>query len=202
MTLEGGHPALDFVNTTHGARDQPPEASDELLRSYDDLLVWGVRVGLLEERDAARLRRMADEDDAGARAAHRDALALRDLIYSVLRPLAEGGEPPAEALERLREREREALGHATLAPAEAAMSWTWPAPAELAAPLRPLVHAALELLTQGPLDRVSLCANCRWLFLDRSKNRSRRWCSMKECGGQIKRRKFVDERRRRRSEAS
>ena len=38
-------------------------------------------------------------------------------------------------------------------PIPAAMRWTWPPPRELTDPLRPIVHAAVELLTEGPLDR-------------------------------------------------
>jgi len=31
---------------------------------------------------------------------------------------------------------------------------------------------------------------CRWLFLDTSKNHTRRWCDMKVCGNRIKARRF------------
>ena len=31
---------------------------------------------------------------------------------------------------------------------------------------------------------------CRWLFLDRSKNHSRRWCDMRICGNRSKTRRF------------
>ena len=75
-------------------------------------------------------------------------------------------------------------------------SWTWPPPRELADPLLPITHAAVELLTSGPLDHLKVCGNCRWLFLDQSRNHSRRWCSMDECGTQMKQRRFVERRRR------
>ena len=78
-----------------------------------------------------------------------------------------------------------------------AMQWSWPPPRELTDPLHPVVHAAVELLTEGPLDRVKTCGNCRWLFLDQSRNHSRRWCSMDECGLQMKHARFVERRRSR-----
>ena len=59
------------------------------------------------------------------------------------------------------------------------------------------MHAAVELLTDGPLDRIKTCGNCRWLFIDQSRNHSRRWCSMDECGIQMKHARFVERRRRR-----
>jgi CGNR zinc finger len=66
-------------------------------------------------------------------------------------------------------------------------------------PLWPLAHAAVELLTEGPLDLLKVCSGCRWLFLDQSKNRSRRWCSMEVCGTSAKKRRYVERRRRARA---
>jgi predicted RNA-binding Zn ribbon-like protein len=62
-----------------------------------------------------------------------------------------------------------------------------------------VTHAAVELLTHGPLERVKVCGNCRWLFLDQSRNRSRRWCSMETCGTHHKQRRFVERRRQQRA---
>jgi predicted RNA-binding Zn ribbon-like protein len=196
--LEGGHLALDFVNTVGGLRDEPPSREDELFTNFENVLGWCARLGVVSERDARRLQAEARRDDRGAQRALTDARALRELIYAVFRPIAEGGEPPAELLERVREAERDALADARLAPADGAMEWTWPAPDELTDVLKPIVHAAVELLTTGPLDRVKVCGNCRWIFLDQSRNHSRRWCSMEECGTQLKHRRFVERRRRQR----
>lgn len=201
MPLEGGHVALDFVNTAGGLRDEPPAPDDEMLETYDDLITWCGRVGLLSDRDARSLLRAASEDSAKARRVSRRARELRELLYAIFRPIAEGEDPDAELLARLREVERAALAEARLETDGNAMRWSWPATRELAAPLWPVAHAAVELLTRGPLDRVHVCANCRWLFLDQSRNRSRRWCSMDECGTQIKQRRFVERRRQRRTRA-
>src|SRR6476659_593188 len=84
-----------------------------------------------------------------------------------------------------------------MAPRGVLLDWTCPPPHELTDPLRPIVHAAVELLTGGPLDRLKTRGNCRWLFLDQSRNHSRRWCSMDECGIQMKHARFVERRRRR-----
>ena len=113
--------------------------------------------------------------------------------------MAEGERPPADLLDELRDAERSALATAHLSPADGAMRWTWPPPRELADPLLPITHAAVELLTSGPLDHLKVCGNCRWLFLDQSRNHSRRWCSMDECGTQMKQRRFVERRRQSRS---
>jgi predicted RNA-binding Zn ribbon-like protein len=207
VPLEGGHLTLDFVNTLGGLRDQPPSPDDELLESYEELLVWCERLGLISDADLRKLGRAAARDEKGARRALRHALELRELLYATFRPLADGAEPPAELLERLREKDRDALATARLEPARedgrggegpaSAMRWTWPPPRDLDDPLRPITHAAVELLTGGPLEHLKICGNCRWLFLDQSRNHSRRWCSMNECGTQMKQRRFVERRRRR-----
>ena len=195
IPLEGGHLALDFVNTIGGLRDVPASPDDELFESYEDLVAWWVRLGVVSEADSRALLRDARRDEKAARRALGRARELRELLYPIFRALADGGEPPAELLDRLRDADRSALATARLTPADGAMRWTWPPPHELADPLRPIAHAALDLLTTGPLDLVKTCGNCRWLFLDQSRNHSRRWCSMDECGTQMKQRRFVERRR-------
>ena len=197
VPLEGGHLALDFANSAGGMRDEPPSPDDEYLESYDDLATWSARLRLISKRQAGSLKAAGRRDERGARRALEQARDLRELIYDVFRALADDREPRGELLERLRDADRAALAEARLVRSGTAMRWIWPPPRELTDPLRPVVHAAVELLTEGPLDRVKTCGNCRWLFLDQSRNHSRRWCSMDECGIQMKHARFVEKRRRR-----
>jgi predicted RNA-binding Zn ribbon-like protein len=215
VPLAGGHLALDFVNTVGGLRKEPPSPAEELLETYDDVAIWCARVGVISERRAGSLRAAARRDEKAARRALRRTRELRDeLLYPIFRALADGQDPPPELLDRLRDEERAALAEARLVRANtpaagrrrssasrggAAMQWTWPPPGELTDPLRPIVHAAVELLTEGPLERLKACGNCRWVFLDQSRNHSRRWCRMDECGVQMKHARFVEQRRRRRA---
>jgi predicted RNA-binding Zn ribbon-like protein len=202
VPLAGGHLALDFANTVGGLRKEPPSPAEDLIDTYDDVAIWCARLGLISEREASSLRSAARRDPAAAERALRRTRRLRDeLIYPIFRALAHGDEPPASLLERLRDEERSALAGAHLGRAGGAdaMDWSWPPPSDLTDPLRPIVHAAVELLTHGPLERVKTCGNCRWLFIDQSRNHSRRWCRMDECGIQMKHARFVEQRRRRRA---
>jgi predicted RNA-binding Zn ribbon-like protein len=52
------------------------------------------------------------------------------------------------------------------------------------------VEAAATLLVSDAMRRVKSCPTCGWLFLDASKNRSRRWCSMDTCGAVAKARRY------------
>ena len=70
-------------------------------------------------------------------------------------------------------------------------AWDWTPENALDRVLWPVVRDAAELLSGEDLDRVGRCAdaNCGWLFLDTSRNHSRRWCSMKDCGNRAKARR-------------
>ena len=202
VPLAGGHLALDFANTVGGLRKEPPTPAEELMDTYEDLAIWCARLEVISERQADSLRAAARRDQRAAERALRRTRELRDeLIYPIFRAFADGKEPPAKLLDRLRDEDRAALAdaHLTRTGGEDGMDWTWPPPRELTDPLRPIVHAAVELLTHGPLERVKTCGNCRWLFLDQSRNHSRRWCRMDECGIQMKHTRFVEQRRRRRA---
>lgn len=53
----------------------------------------------------------------------------------------------------------------------------------------PILIDAGELVTDGRLDRIGQCdpdEGCGWLFLDTTRNGSRRWCSMDTCGSAAK----------------
>jgi predicted RNA-binding Zn ribbon-like protein len=67
-----------------------------------------------------------------------------------------------------------------------------------ASPLDAIIASAVHLLAFGPIDRLRTCGNCPWLFLDLSRNGSRRWCSMEGCGTEVKIRRLTERRRRNR----
>src|SRR5262249_56797095 len=63
---------------------------------------------------------------------------------------------------------------------------------DLERPFAAVVRAAVDLLTGDQAPLVGRCADqsCGWLFLDTTRNRTRRWCVMKECGNRAKVRRF------------
>src|SRR3954449_11994005 len=142
IPLEGGHLALDFVNTVGGLRVAPPSPAEELLDDYDDFAIWCARLGVISERQSAGLRAAAKRDERAAQRALRRTRKRRDeLLYPIFRAIADGKKPPRDLLDQLRDRECEALRSARLE-----REWSWPPPKELTDPLHPIVHAAVELL--------------------------------------------------------
>ena len=182
MLLVSGHPALDFVNTLGGRKDT---RDDEYLHSYADLVAWSRRVGMLDASTSAKLADVARRRPAQADAALAAALELRAHFDAVVRATLARRTPRATDLDALRRAELQALTHAKLT---GDFAWTWTATA-LERPLWPLAQSAVDLLRAGPLDRLAECERCRWLFLDLSRNRSRRWCSMQACGAIVKMRR-------------
>jgi predicted RNA-binding Zn ribbon-like protein len=196
LRIVGGHVALDFVNTVDG--DPEGESRLESLRGYGDLVAWSGRVGLLDPEEAERLVRDAKRRTEEAEAVYRWALELREVLYGVLRNLAEGKTPPSQSLRSLGGYERDAISRGVLRADDSGFQWEWKEEQDLARPMWPVVHAATELLTSGDLGRLKMCAGCHWLFLDASRNHSRRWCTMEVCGTDEKMRRYVAKRAARR----
>ena len=62
----------------------------------------------------------------------------------------------------------------------------------LLAPLYSVIYAAAQLLLSDQLAHIGVCANsgCGWLYLDTSKNKNRRWCTMQVCGSRAKAKEY------------
>jgi predicted RNA-binding Zn ribbon-like protein len=175
LELFGGVACLDFANTVDGRATARPE---ELLHSYADLSAWSAYAGLIDSATAARLARRGTDADLRA------AVGLREAIFEVFAAVGRGRPVPAAALATVQTRYAEAMAMARLAPGEDGYDWRF-AGDDPARAWWPVVVSAVRLLTSGPLDRVKACAaeaGCIGLFLDTSKNRSRRWCTMDGCG--------------------
>jgi predicted RNA-binding Zn ribbon-like protein len=178
-----GHVALDFANAV-GSRHT--DAPIDHLPSYRQLLDFARQCELLPAAQLARMARQAAEDPAGAAAALRRAVELREALYRLFAGAARGRSPEAGDLALL----NRAVGRMQIG---RDFEWQWAAgPDALDAMLGPIVRAALELLMSKRRERVRVCAadDCVWVFLDTSKNRSRRWCDMKQCGNRNKVRRF------------
>jgi predicted RNA-binding Zn ribbon-like protein len=181
MRFDGGHPALELVNTIYGQVGGPVE--HDVLATPQDLVVFARRLGFATDSAPA---------GPGALAA---ALELRDALDPVLRACLAGERPPAEPLAAVQLAVRAAYAAAELDPPH----WTWPDSGPLS-PVHRLAHAAAGLLTsEAELERLRCCAACRWLFLDHSRGAGRRWCSMADCGTEAKKRRYIERRRARRA---
>ena len=193
--LSGGALCLDFANSW-GDRRRP---ESDRLDGYPALLAFAVEAGLLDRGTAARLARRARTTPVEAVQAHATACELRDALYRVFAAQARGRRVDPADLARLNRALHEAHPHLRVARRGRGYAWDWADDGDqpLLAPLRPIARSAADLLTAGDLARVRECdgADCTWLFLDQSRNRSRRWCSMESCGNRAKARRHYHRRR-------
>jgi predicted RNA-binding Zn ribbon-like protein len=118
---------------------------------------------------------------------------LREAAARVLYATLEGNTPQASSIKLLDRYFREARESQHLLWAGDKLAWELaqsPALPEL--PLWMLSLSVAELTTSEQMHKLRECGNaeCRWLFLDTSKNHTRRWCDMKICGNRMKARRF------------
>jgi predicted RNA-binding Zn ribbon-like protein len=198
LNVVGGHVALDLVNTVD-PRVPGGTGGNEHLRCPDDLLEWAQRVALLDADEARRVRAAW----AGGRGA--DALdatrELREATYAALLAVLGQVDDATAALELVARRWAEAAARSALSLTPVGRTHDRlqigndPA---LMVPDR-LAHAAVDLLRTVDLARLKVCpldeGGCGWLFLDHSRNGSRRWCSMDDCGARAKARRLTARRR-------
>lgn len=192
--LIAGHPALDLVNTLDWRfRDAEPE---ELLESYDDLVDFAEQSGLLNTTHARRLLRAAE--DSKTRAVLSAVRGLREAAAETFYAALDARKPGASSVAKLESQFRAARAHQRLSVNGAGARWELPlTESSLELPLWQLSLSMQDLMTSEEVTKVRACAkpDCRWLFLDTSKNRSRRWCDMKVCGNRMKARRFKAQRR-------
>ncbi len=188
FNLLAGNPALDLVNTMDLRFSA--NGPEELLSTYADLLRLAAQSRLLTAEQARKLARTVREKDAQQVLA--SAVELREALAAVLYAWMDGGKPPAAQVETLERHFRAVALHRRLRLGESQLVWSWSGlEQEAEIPLWKLAEAASDLLVTSEAERVRECGDptCRWLFLDISKNHTRRWCNMKTCGNRMKARR-------------
>ena len=182
---------LDFANTAQWHTSENPQ---EYLNTYRDFLEWGHKEGLLSEKDVQKLNKEAGKNPVTSEKVLKRAVELREAIYRIFSSVAAGRQPEDGDLSILNRDLAKTMARSRIMAIKDGFIWdTNGDKQELDWMLKPIVRSAAELLTSDELGRVKECADdrgCGWLFLDRSKNKSRIWCDMKDCGNRAKARRF------------
>ena len=197
VKLLGGRPCLDFVNTVDWRTSDHPR---DLLTTYADLVKWSAHARILSSSQAKRLMKEASRRPAGAKKLYKRAIALREALDRSFSAISRGEKPGEKDLVGLNAELSLALARSQIVPAGKGFAWAPTGPdSALDRLFWAIVRDAADLLTSDALKRVGECAGdgCGWLFLDTSKNRSRQWCSMDDCGNRAKARRFYRKKRSR-----
>lgn len=187
--LVAGSPALDFANSLDFRFD--PARTIDLVPTYERLIDFTRQSDLLTDTQVRRLRELQDSHKA-KRTIER-ALQFREILESIFRSVLSKKTPSNHCIETLND---------FLAGAREHEKVFWKSGrlvrgfdefgGDPEAPIWLLAESAAELLASPELALLREChdKSCRWLFLDRSKNHSRRWCAMELCGNRAKIKKF------------
>ncbi|MEE8336058.1 MAG: CGNR zinc finger domain-containing protein [Candidatus Neomarinimicrobiota bacterium] len=196
LNLESGWLCLEYANTLDWhASDNPVES----IHNYEDLVQWFLKVGIISDKEKENILKKSVISTINSSVIYTQAINLRENIYGIFSAIAGGTEPFADDLDKLNILLPDIMNHLQIKYTSNSYSWAWSnleeSPDQI---LWPLARSAASLLTSPDRKRVGECADdrgCGWLFLDTSKNKSRRWCDMRNCGNRNKVRKYYQKKR-------
>jgi len=176
--LVGEEVSLDFVNTISWPG---MEREHDLLDRPENFTAWAHAAGLLPK---SKVRALNDRSAAVNKHELEQVHKIRNDLYKVLRPLAFNEAIPAAAIEKLdrlirtanQQRKLDAKTH----------QWTWVEAHSFVEVLAPVIWNAGWILTDTDHSRIKHCPSCDWIFYDNTRNGSRRWCDMEDCGSRDK----------------
>lgn len=184
LKLIGSWLCLDFVNTVDCRNS---DRSHEWLTKYSDLVSWSQHTGILTDSEARELLQKAELYPTDAKEILDRAIVLREALYRIFSTIYR---PSSSDVIILNAELSKARAWLQLVPTTDKNRWGYARKCynALDRMLRSIALSAEDLLTSDKLDRVNICAakDCGWLFLDTSRNRSRKWCAMKDCGNRAK----------------
>lgn len=180
--LLAGEPSLEFLNTVNDWTVAEPR---DYLPDLGEAFRHGNLVGLLTPGETRRLDALPPGTEL------RRLKELRSRLERIVRSVITRKEPADEDLDALARDAADAAREIELRMSGDRLERVIPVEKAGVATLRwRIVEAAFALLASDDLARVGACPTCGWFFLDTTKNRSRRWCSMSMCGGVMKARRY------------
>lgn len=186
IALSGGWLALDFINTVSDRKNA--DNFRDYLDSYSSLILWSKRLGLIPEEDEQLLYKIP-----GDKADHslQYALKVREAVYRVFNNWIESRTISQENLNLFNGLLLDAYAYSEIGWDDKGVFRHFPRrDTHPDRTVWEVLLSAESLLLSDKLHRVKSCDACGWLFLDGSKNGTRRWCDMQVCGSQVKARKY------------
>ncbi|MBD1382209.1 CGNR zinc finger domain-containing protein [Metabacillus arenae] len=190
--MVGERLCMDYINTVSW-RESAQKRSD-WFTSYAKLVDWSIHADVLTERQAQELIIKAEEKPAESAHVLNQAIELREVMYRIFRTISMEQEPLQEEIELFNVFVRQYYQLLQLSQEKDHFLLEFKCSKNpLEGMLPPILQSAVDLLvSKSDFKRVKRCEGdlCGWLFFDTSRNRSRRWCSMADCGNRAKARRF------------
>lgn len=194
---------LEYANTLLWHASSHPQ---ETLFSYVDLVGWSENVNAISKDQAKKLLGKARKEPEGVDQAFRRAIAFREVLYRIFSAVSHKRSPLDADMIQLNNELRESVSNGMVIGTGARFQWNLNIEQENFDTLIMIIAlSAAELLVSERCNRIGQCADergCGWLFLDTSKNYSRRWCDINDCGNRAKQRRHYERSRRAKGQQS
>jgi len=188
-----GLDCLDFINTVnwHGSNDV--NKWRDRLHEYVDIVWWAHYGGILNKKQMQCFLQSAKKHPVRAKQALEAARGFRETFFRIILACISDSAANRTDLHSFNTLVKEAVVNSDLICKGDNFVWQWEYDySNLIAPLYSVIYAAAQLLLSDQLTNIGVCANsgCGWLYLDTSKNKNRRWCTMKVCGSRAKAKEY------------
>ena len=182
---------LSLCNTRHWRDSTAPR---EVLTGYAEVVQWAVAKAIYAAIEGNALAHEAAAHPHVASAELRRVVALREALAATFGAHAHRAVPDPVAVGEVEANFREALAHLALRIDGGYLVPSLPPEREgLEIPRWQVALSAISLLTSPAIGRVKQCEDdrgCGWLFLDTTRNDSRRYCFSRECGNRARQMRF------------
>ncbi|WP_144281971.1 CGNR zinc finger domain-containing protein [Chryseobacterium echinoideorum] len=189
LVIDSNILCCNFVNTVSSWKT---EENYDYFATYLDFVDWCSKLKISNPHLLQTLRELAERQPEEALAALNRIKEIRRILQGLISAVAEKDDDkkqiflPATNLLIVDAFSRQRLQFAEdkffLDHIEAS--------GDLIFPVWKVLHSLVNLLTQHSLERVKQCPKCGWVFLDETRNGSRKWCNPKYCGTSDKMKRY------------
>ncbi|MFN2602454.1 MAG: CGNR zinc finger domain-containing protein [Gemmatimonadaceae bacterium] len=189
----GGHLVLDFNNTAAWPRGRP---ANNRIAVPGALILWAAEAKLISYTESIKLRRRLRTKYESARHELTEAHRFREVLHEILIAAERKRQPPSDVLAEFNQHLRKAGKAMNPEWRDGHLEWIPASAKNLPSIVERIAWRAGEFFASADFDRLRCCANpkCGWFFIDRSRNNSRRWCKMRECGDRAKSKRYYEKR--------
>lgn len=195
--MVGERLCMDFINTVSWRESL--EKRRDWFTSYEKMVDWSIHAGAITEQQANELLFKAKEKPSEAGEVLKQAIELREVMYRIFKSITQEAPIDPSDLEHFNKYVSHFYQRIKLTDEKDQFVFKFRLSEEnLDMMLPPILQSAVDLLvSRNDLERVKQCEGdpCGWLFYDTSRNKSRRWCSMADCGNRAKARRFYQKER-------
>ena len=176
--LLGEEISLDFVNTISWPNT---EWEHDWLQSADNFLKWAIAAGVTDKQTAKKL---ASQSNAALTNQMKEVYLIRKELAKILTTFAFEEKTDPAVVKKTDDLYHKIVKHRHID--TKSYEWIWDEPTILTDLLNLVMWNAVYIITELDHSRLKYCGSCKWLFYDKTKNKSRRWCDMEDCGSRDK----------------